>query len=48
MNSGAALYIAKPELTMEQAISLAEQTIDNGNAMVQLEKFIQFSNEVIA
>jgi len=48
MNSGAALYIAKPELTMEQAILLAEQTIDNGNAMVQLERFIQLSNEVIA
>ncbi len=48
LNSAAALYIAKPELTMEQEISLAEKTIDNGKALEQLEKFIRLSNEVIA
>ncbi len=45
-NAGAALYLARPELTMQQAISLAEATIDSGKALQQLEKLIFLSNEV--
>ncbi|MBO5293600.1 MAG: anthranilate phosphoribosyltransferase [Lachnospiraceae bacterium] len=44
LNSAAALYIAKPELTMEGAVSLAQETIDSGKALAQLEKFIELSN----
>ncbi len=32
--------------TMQQAISLAEATIDSGKALQQLEKLISLSNEV--
>lgn len=48
LNSGAALYLANPELTLQQAISLAEKTIDSGKALQQLEKLIALSNEVPA
>jgi len=44
LNSAAALYIAKPELTLEGAVKLAQETIDSGKALAQLEKFIELSN----
>ncbi len=44
LNSAAALYVAK-EISFEQAISEAEETIDSGKAMHQLEQFIKLSNE---
>ncbi|MDR0906975.1 MAG: anthranilate phosphoribosyltransferase [Oscillospiraceae bacterium] len=43
-NSGAAIYIAKPELTLRGAIDVAREAIDSGNALAQLEKFITLSN----
>jgi anthranilate phosphoribosyltransferase len=43
-NSGAAIYIAKPELTLGGAIDVAREAIDSGRAMAQLEKFITLSN----
>jgi anthranilate phosphoribosyltransferase len=42
-NSGAAIYIAKPELTLRGAIDIARETIDNGSALAQLERFIALS-----
>jgi anthranilate phosphoribosyltransferase len=45
MNSAAAIYIARPELSLAQAAELAEQTIDSGAALEQLERFITLSNE---
>ncbi|MDR2534442.1 MAG: anthranilate phosphoribosyltransferase [Treponema sp.] len=42
-NSAAALSIARPSLTMKDAISLAEETIDTGKALEQLEKFVALS-----
>jgi len=47
LNSAAALYIANPSLSLVQAVSLAEETIDSKKALHQLEKFVQLSNEVI-
>jgi anthranilate phosphoribosyltransferase len=45
LNSAAALYIAKPELTLEQAVEEARNIIDSGKAAKQLEEFIRLSNE---
>jgi anthranilate phosphoribosyltransferase len=45
LNSAAAMYIANPSLEIEAAVKVAEETIDNGKALSQLEKFIALSNE---
>ncbi len=45
LNSAAALYAARKSATMQEAVKLAEEVIDSGRAMVQLEKFIQLSNQ---
>ena len=45
LNAGAALYIAKPELTLEQAMKQIEEILDSGKAAEQLEKFVKLSNE---
>ena len=46
LNSAAALHIARPALTMRDAVALAQQTIDSGAAMEQLQRFVSLSNEV--
>ncbi|MDR2647459.1 MAG: anthranilate phosphoribosyltransferase [Oscillospiraceae bacterium] len=43
LNSAAAIHIAKPALSIAQAISLAEELIDTGKAMRQLERFAELS-----
>lgn len=45
LNSAAAIHIAKPEYSMEEAVKVAEQLIDSGKAKEQLEKFIALSNK---
>ncbi|MDR2518529.1 MAG: anthranilate phosphoribosyltransferase [Spirochaetaceae bacterium] len=45
LNSAAALYIARPFLTIPEAIRIAEETIDSGKALAQLERFIDLSNK---
>ncbi|MDR1015470.1 MAG: anthranilate phosphoribosyltransferase [Coriobacteriales bacterium] len=45
MNSAAAIYIARPELSLTQAAELAEQVIDSGAALAQLDRFVALSNE---
>jgi anthranilate phosphoribosyltransferase len=45
LNSAAAIYIAKKDMTLETAIKIARDTIDSGKALAQLEKFIQLSNK---
>lgn len=47
LNAGAALHILK-EITIEDGIQLAADTIDSGAAMKTLEKYIKVSNEVKA
>jgi anthranilate phosphoribosyltransferase len=44
LNSAAALYIARPELSIADALAVARETIDSGKAARQLELFIARSN----
>jgi anthranilate phosphoribosyltransferase len=44
INSAAAIYIANKDLPMPDAIKIAEETIDSGKALQQLENFIKLSN----
>lgn len=48
LNAGAALHIAKPELSLQDGISLAQQLIDNGQANQKLAELIQFTKEAVA
>ncbi|GHU82265.1 anthranilate phosphoribosyltransferase [Clostridia bacterium] len=43
LNSAAAIYIAKPDISINEAIKMAEDIIDSGKAQQQLEKFIALS-----
>lgn len=45
LNSAAALYVANPSLTMEEAVGKVKEVIDSGKGMEQLENFIRLSNE---
>jgi anthranilate phosphoribosyltransferase len=45
LNSAAAIYIARPSVSMSGAIDLARNTIDSGKAKEQLERFIGLSAE---
>lgn len=45
LNSAAAIHIAKPEYSIEDAIHIAEDIIDSGKALKQLESFVALSNE---
>jgi anthranilate phosphoribosyltransferase len=40
LNSAAAIYIARPGLSMEEGLEMARETIDSGRAGAQLERFI--------
>ncbi len=44
LNSAAALYIAGKAASIREGIDLAEQAIDTGTAIKQLERFIELSN----
>lgn len=44
LNSAAAIHIAKPEISIKEAIELAKETINSGKALKQLEKYIRMSN----
>lgn len=46
LNSAAAIYIARPDLTLAEAVAVAESVIDSGAALAQLERFANLSNEV--
>ncbi|MEL7610799.1 MAG: anthranilate phosphoribosyltransferase [Bacillota bacterium] len=46
LNAGAALHIARPELSIADGIRLAEHTIDSRAALAQLDRFIALSCEV--
>ncbi|GHT74569.1 anthranilate phosphoribosyltransferase [Spirochaetia bacterium] len=43
LNSAAAIYIARPSLSMDEAIAIARDTIDSGKAKAQLERFISLT-----
>ncbi len=44
LNSAAALYITRDDLTLKEAIKEIEYLIDSGKALEKLEEFIKFSN----
>ncbi len=44
LNSAAAIYLAKDGITFNESIKIAEDTIDSGKALEQLNKFITLSN----
>jgi anthranilate phosphoribosyltransferase len=43
INSAAAIHIAKPEVSIKDAVAIAAETIDSGKAKKQLEQFIALS-----
>jgi anthranilate phosphoribosyltransferase len=45
LNSAAAIHIAKPELSIEDAIKVATESIDSGKALELLKSFVRLSNE---
>jgi anthranilate phosphoribosyltransferase len=44
LNAGAAIHIAKPEVSIEEGIKLAAEAIDSGKAKAQLEGFVAATN----
>lgn len=40
MNAGMSLYIAKPELTLQEGIALAQDMIDSGKALAKMNEFV--------
>lgn len=44
INAAAALFVAGKSSGLRDAVKLAEETIDSGKALAQLEKFIRLSN----
>jgi anthranilate phosphoribosyltransferase len=44
LNAGAAIHIAKDDVTIEQGIAMAKEIIDSGKGLAQLEKFIELTN----
>lgn len=46
LNAGAALYVAGKAESLVDGIRLAEETIDSGKAMKQLEQFVELSQNI--
>lgn len=44
LNSAAAIYIASENITMKEAIIMAQELIDSKKALAQLERFIELTN----
>ena len=44
LNSSAGLYVAGKVDSLEEGVKLAEDIIDSGKALEQLEKFIEVTN----
>jgi anthranilate phosphoribosyltransferase len=44
MNSAAAIHIGRPEVALEDAVALAADMIDSGQALAQLDRFVELSN----
>lgn len=45
LNSAAAIHIAKPEISISNAVNIAKEVIDSKKALNQLEKYIKLSKE---
>ena len=44
LNAGACIYMTRDDVTYEEAINIARQTIESGKAKEKLEQFIEMSN----
>lgn len=44
LNAAASIYMVRDDVTMKEAVKIAEELIDSGKAMEQLEKFVEMSN----
>ena len=44
LNSAACVYFVNDNVTMEEAVKLAEEAIDSGKALAQLDRFVEMSN----
>ena len=44
LNSAAGLYVAQKVESLQEGVRLAEEIIDSGKALLQLEKFIEVTN----
>ncbi|MDR0992410.1 MAG: anthranilate phosphoribosyltransferase [Ruminococcus sp.] len=45
LNSAAAIYIARPELQLTEAVKIARETIESGAGFEQLQRFIKLTRE---
>jgi anthranilate phosphoribosyltransferase len=45
LNSAVCLYMAHNQVTLRECVRMAQELIDSGRAMEQLEKFVRLSNE---
>ena len=45
LNSAAAIHVAKPEISISDAITVAKEVIENKKAFNQLEMYVKLSNE---
>ncbi|MDY5577215.1 MAG: anthranilate phosphoribosyltransferase [Lachnospiraceae bacterium] len=45
LNAGAAIHIAKKNCSLEEGIKIAKMAIDSGQALRQLEQFVELSNQ---
>jgi anthranilate phosphoribosyltransferase len=48
LNSAAAIHIARPNVSIADAVSIAKEIIDSGKALKQLDQFIALSVRTIA
>lgn len=44
LNAAASIYMVRDDVTLKEAVKIAEELIDSGKAKAQLEKFIELSN----
>ena len=45
LNSAAAIHVAKPEISISDAVTIAREVIENKKALNQLENYVKLSNE---
>ena len=45
LNSAAAIHVAKPKISISDAILVAREVIENKKALEQMEKYVKLSNE---
>ena len=45
LNSAAAIHVAKPEISISDAVKIAKEVIENRKALKQLEMYVKLSNE---